>query len=77
MVSGGVGTRVLPPTKATFSLWAIPRGCPETALGEPGVKTLWRGWQRLHGIAATWKLVCTHSPPDVQPNFFKKDVSKA
>jgi Transposase DNA-binding/Transposase Tn5 dimerisation domain len=28
--------------------------------GEPGVKTIWRGWQRLHDIAATWKLL--HSP---------------
>lgn len=25
--------------------------------GEPGVKTLWRGLQRLHDIAATWKLL--------------------
>ena len=24
--------------------------------GEPGVKTIWRGLQRLHDIAATWKL---------------------
>ncbi len=25
--------------------------------GEPGVTTLWRGWQRLQDIAATWYLV--------------------
>ncbi|MGI2909824.1 IS4 family transposase, partial [Tolypothrix sp. VBCCA 56010] len=25
--------------------------------GEPGVKTIWRGLQRLHDIAATWKLL--------------------
>ena len=31
--------------------------------GEPGVKVLWRGWQRLHDIAETWQL--THPPPDV------------
>jgi hypothetical protein len=31
--------------------------------GEPGVKTLWRGWQRLHDIATTWSLL--HPPPDV------------
>lgn len=31
--------------------------------GEPGVKVLWRGWQRLHDIAETWRL--THPPPDV------------
>jgi hypothetical protein len=27
--------------------------------GEPGVQTLWRGWQRLHDIAETWKLLQT------------------
>lgn len=31
--------------------------------GEPGVKTLWRGWQRLQDIVATWELF--HPPPDV------------
>lgn len=25
--------------------------------GEPGVQTLWRGWQRLQDIAETWKLL--------------------
>jgi hypothetical protein len=29
--------------------------------GFPGIKTLWRGWQRLHDIAFTWKLA--HSSP--------------
>jgi Transposase Tn5 dimerisation domain/Transposase DNA-binding len=29
--------------------------------GEPGVKTLWRGWQRLQDIVATWNLF--HIPP--------------
>lgn len=29
--------------------------------GEPGVQTLWRGMQRLHDIAATWKLL---PPPE-------------
>jgi hypothetical protein len=24
--------------------------------GDPGVKTLWRGWQRLQDIVATWTL---------------------
>ena len=28
--------------------------------GEPGVQTLWRGLQRLHDIAATWRLL--HPP---------------
>lgn len=31
--------------------------------GEPGVKTLWRGWQRLQDIVATWMIF--HSPKDV------------
>lgn len=31
--------------------------------GDPGVKTLWRGWQRLQDIAATWLLF--HPPKDV------------
>ena len=29
--------------------------------GFPGVQTLWKGWQRLHDIAFTWKLA--HSAP--------------
>jgi Transposase Tn5 dimerisation domain len=33
--------------------------------GEPGVKTIWRGWQRLQDIAATWQLL--HSPQGTQP----------
>ncbi|HBY99053.1 MAG TPA: IS4 family transposase [Chloroflexi bacterium] len=28
-----------------------------TSDGEPGVTTLWRGWQRLQDLAATWHLV--------------------
>jgi len=28
--------------------------------GEPGVKTIWRGWQRLQDIAATWQLLHSH-----------------
>jgi Transposase Tn5 dimerisation domain len=31
--------------------------------GEPGVKVLWRGWQRLQDIAATWTIIS--SPKDV------------
>jgi hypothetical protein len=30
--------------------------------GNPGVKVLWRGWQRLHDIAITWLLL---HPPDM------------
>jgi len=33
--------------------------------GEPGVKTIWRGWQRLQDIAATWQLL--HSHQGTQP----------
>ncbi len=29
--------------------------------GEPGVKTIWKGLRRLHDIAATWKLLHSHS----------------
>jgi len=34
--------------------------------GEPGVKTLWRGMQRLKDISNTWKLLTDHPPP--KPN---------
>lgn len=34
-----------------------------TSDGEPGVKTLWRGWQRLQDIATTWSLF--HPSTDV------------
>lgn len=33
--------------------------------GQPGVKTTWRGFQRLHDIAATWRLL--HSSPSPLP----------
>ena len=68
-----------PPTLSNCIRWIAKLGgfLGRSCDGEPGVKTLWRGWQRLHDIAATWKLVSTHSPPDVKPDFVKKDVSKA
>jgi hypothetical protein len=31
--------------------------------GAPGVKVLWRGWQRLNDIVATWLII--RAPPDV------------
>jgi len=34
--------------------------------GEPGVKTIWRGWQRLQDIAATWQLLHSHQPTQPQ-----------
>jgi hypothetical protein len=33
--------------------------------GFPGVKTLWRGLQRLHDIASTWKLIHSHQKQDL------------
>jgi hypothetical protein len=30
--------------------------------GEPGITVIWRGWQRLQDIAATWYLVKDQSP---------------
>ena len=33
--------------------------------GFPGVKTLWRGLQRLHDIASTWKLLYSSQNQDL------------
>ena len=33
--------------------------------GFPGVKTLWRGLQRLHDIASTWKLLHSSQNQDL------------
>lgn len=68
-----------PPTLSNCIRWIAKLGgfLGRKGDGEPGVKTLWRGWQRLHDIAATWKARLHPSPPDVKPNFVKKDVSKA
>ncbi|MEG4519412.1 MULTISPECIES: IS4 family transposase [unclassified Microcoleus] len=68
-----------PPTFSDCLSWIAKLGgfLGRTGDGEPGVKTLWRGLQRLHDIAATWQLVSTRSPPNVKPDFVKKDVSKA
>jgi hypothetical protein len=30
--------------------------------GEPGVTTIWRGWQRLQDLAATWEIVKEQTP---------------
>jgi hypothetical protein len=68
-----------PPTFSDCLSWIAKLGgfLGRKGDGEPGVKTLWRGLQRLHDIAATWQLVSTRSPPNVKPDFVKKDVSKA
>lgn len=42
--------------------------------GEPGVKTLWRGWRRLHDIATTWAWLHPSTPP---PTPDTRDVGKA
>ncbi len=33
--------------------------------GEPGTTTLWRGWQYLDGIAATWQYMASQYAPDL------------
>jgi hypothetical protein len=45
--------------------------------GEPGVKTLWQGWRRLHDIAQTWLLVSPASTIPVKSVFVKKDATNA
>ena len=30
--------------------------------GEPGVTAIWRGWQRLQDLAATWQVVVAEHP---------------
>ncbi|NES18704.1 MAG: hypothetical protein F6K41_07175 [Symploca sp. SIO3E6] len=32
--------------------------------GEPGVKTLWRGIQRLNDLAAMWQMLTKNSRPE-------------
>lgn len=44
---------------------------------DPGVKTIWRGLQRLHDIATTWLLIYPSDTPTVKADDVKKDVSKA
>ena len=47
------------PTVHQAVRWIAQLGCflGRKSDGEPGVTTLWRGWQRLQDIASTWHLV--------------------
>ncbi len=46
----------VPPTLAESVRWIAQLGgyLGRTKDGPSGVKTLWRGWQRLQDIIATW-----------------------
>lgn len=48
-----------PPTLQQAVIWIAQLGgfLARRHDGLPGVKTLWRGLQRLHNIASTWKLL--------------------
>ena len=48
----------LPPTLQQAAHWIAHLGgfIGRKSDGNPGVKTLWRGWQRLQDIVATWTL---------------------
>lgn len=49
---------VQPPSRRQALRWIAQLGgfLGRKGDGEPGVQTLWRGWQRLHDIAETWNL---------------------
>jgi hypothetical protein len=51
------------PTFAQACLWIAQLGgfIGRTSDGHPGVKVLWRGWQRLHDLVDMWTLF--HQPP--------------
>jgi hypothetical protein len=53
-----------PPTLKQAVLWIAQLGgfLGRKSDGNPGVKTIWRGFRRLHDIANTWKLI-NSSPP--------------
>lgn len=50
---------VQPPSLGACLRWIAQLGGYHNGAeaGDPGVKVLWRGWQRLHDIAATWALL--------------------
>lgn len=54
-----------PPTLQETTGWIAHLGgfLGRKSDGDPGVKVLWRGWQRLQDIVTTWRLF--HPPPDV------------
>lgn len=51
------------PTLAEATRWIAQLGgfTGRNSDGQPGVKTLWRGWQRLNDLVAMWQLF--HPPP--------------
>lgn len=56
-----------PPTLQQAIIWIAQLGgfLARRHDGFPGVKTLWRGLQRLYDIASTWKLL--HSSKNIEP----------
>jgi hypothetical protein len=53
----------VPPTVRQAVRWMAQLGgfLARKRDGEPGITVIWRGWQRLQDIAATWYLVKGHS----------------
>ena len=54
-----------PPTVRQAVRWIAQLGgfLGRKSDGEPGVTTIWRGWQRLQDIAATWYIVSARARP--------------
>lgn len=70
---------VSPPSLNTCVRWIAQLGgfLARKGDGEPGVKTLWQGLQRLHDIAQTWLLLSPTTFTCVKSDFVKKDVTNA
>jgi Transposase DNA-binding/Transposase Tn5 dimerisation domain len=53
-----------PPTVHQVVRWIAQLGgfLGRKADGEPGITVLWRGWQRLQDLAATWELIVKEQP---------------
>ena len=53
-----------PPTVHQVVRWIAQLGgfLGRKADGEPGITVLWRGWQRLQDLAATWALIVKEQP---------------
>ncbi len=68
-----------PPSLNTCVRWIAQLGgfLARKGDGEPGVKTLWQGLQRLHDIAQTWLLLSPTTFTCVKSDFVKKDVTNA
>lgn len=70
---------VSPPSLNTCVRWIAQLGgfLARKGDGEPGVKTIWQGLQRLHDIAQTWLLLSPTTITSVKSEFVKKDVTNA